>query len=76
MERLKEEWEISPKKVSRRSYSMYENSNVREASLSDDKLTRWMRGAGIGDYYELESVLSRLVEEGVIEKFESINPAM
>lgn len=66
LERLREEWDITPKSNNNPNYSYYS----RETKLAHNKYWSWMKQCGINDWYEMENILKILQQDGLIFRFE------
>ncbi|MFZ3029820.1 MAG: hypothetical protein WA095_02385, partial [Minisyncoccia bacterium] len=64
LEKLKEDWDLAPK-----------DGRQVQLKISGDQVYEWMMELGI-NYYSLENILLGFKKEGLIIKYESINPAM
>ncbi len=67
LDRLREEWDLTPKSNSDPNYSYYS----RETKLAHDKYWSWMKQCGINDWYEMENILKILQQDGLIFRFET-----
>jgi hypothetical protein len=79
LEKLKEEWDLTPKQnsdpVMVRTGIGTHLVKAGLATISNQKFHSWMNQCGISDWYEFESILNILKQEGLISKFENLNEA-
>lgn len=80
LEKLKEEWDLTPKQnsdpVMVRTGIGTHLVKAGLATVSNQKFHSWMNQCGISDWYEFESILNILKQEGLISKFENLNEAV
>ncbi len=78
LERLKEEWDLAPKKNS--GPMMVQGGLVafrqraHATRISWRTHIQWQQQCGI-DYYQLKNILQGFQDDGLLESFEFINPA-
>ena len=80
LEKLKEEWDLTPKQ---NSDPVMVSTGIGThlvkaglATISNQKFRSWMGECGISDWYELESILNILKQEGLISSFQNLNEAV
>lgn len=77
LERLKEEWDLVPKADSQDNGGIYTYiKKANEAQIPERRYLQWVHGAGLGDFWQLQNILTTLQQEGLLLNADFFNEAM